>query len=155
MRASEIEMSTFNIVSTIMVGPKTRKVCSHILCTVAILVECNSKWRLIAQFWCVWLSYFIRLLITDASLQIFYPQSKPSSARKKGHDGEANLEEDDTSSSDQLQNEKQLESSYQQSDAPPREHTVSSSELAEIIEIYESLLSWGRSFCNLFGIYLF
>ncbi|KAB1218184.1 La-related protein 6B [Morella rubra] len=49
--------------------------------------------------------------------------SKPSSVRKKGHDGEANLEEDDTSSSDQLQNEKQLESSYQQSDAPAREHT--------------------------------
>lgn len=50
--------------------------------------------------------------------------SKPSSARgKKGHDGEVNFEEDDTSTSDQQQNEKQLEDPYQQSDAHPHEHT--------------------------------
>ena len=65
-------------------------------------------------------------------LQIFYSQSKPSSARgKKGHDGEVNFEEDDTSTSDQQQNEKQLEDPYQQSDAHPHEHTVSASVLAE------------------------
>ncbi|KAG2722342.1 hypothetical protein I3760_02G124500 [Carya illinoinensis] len=50
--------------------------------------------------------------------------SKPSSARgKKGHDGEVNFEEDDTSTTDQQQNDRQLEPSYQQSDAHPHEHT--------------------------------
>jgi hypothetical protein len=88
-------------------------------------------------------NYWISALMFFANFPF---QSKPSSARgKKGHDGEVNFEEDDTSTSDQQQNEKQLEYPYQQSDAHAFEYTVSASVLAE--SIFGLLfLFWGTAF---------
>lgn len=92
------------------------------------------------------------------SLQIFSSQSKPSSAKgKKGHDGEV-IEEDDTSTSDQQQSEKQLEDPSQQSDAQPHEQTVSASVLAEsCLEIinYESIVNRDGYFLLALGEYIF
>lgn len=68
------------------------------------------------------------------------------------------IEEDDTSTSDQQQSEKQLEDPSQQSDAQPHEQTVSASVLAEsCLEIinYESIVNRDGFFLLALGEFIF